>query len=65
MNPLISFLLIFFINFISQTQLLGQGLPTETSNVFSGSGNCVLCHEAQSNNDALKDINGNDIGFHA
>jgi hypothetical protein len=46
---------------MSHTKLFSQGLPTETSNVFSGSGNCVLCHEAQSNNDALKDINGNDI----
>lgn len=39
-----------------------QSLPTQTSNIFSGSGNCQLCHEpGPPNNNALRDVNGNDI----
>lgn len=51
---------LFILNFPSLS--LGQGLPTGTSNIFSGSGNCQLCHEPGSPNvNALRDINGNDI----
>ena len=39
-----------------------QTLPTSTSNVFSGSGNCQPCHEpGPPNNNALRDASGNDI----
>ena len=47
-------LVIFFTNPInSQTEL-----PTETSTLFSGSGNCILCH--QSNGSAMT-WNGIDV----
>ena len=42
--------------------IYAQVLPTATSNLFSGSGNCQLCHEPGSpNNNALRDASGNDI----
>ncbi|MBT8387808.1 MAG: T9SS type A sorting domain-containing protein [Ignavibacteria bacterium] len=49
-------IIVFFSNVNAQT------LPTQTSNLFSGSGNCQLCHEpGPPNNNALRDANGNDI----
>lgn len=41
-----------------------QELPTETNFLFSGSGNCILCHGDPSqfpNSDANQDAEGNDI----
>ncbi|MCK5278546.1 MAG: hypothetical protein KAK04_08410, partial [Cyclobacteriaceae bacterium] len=53
---------VFILNILSLS--FGQGLPTQTSNIFSGSGNCQLCHEAgPPNNNALRDENGNDISM--
>lgn len=36
-------------------------LPTDTSNLFAGSGRCVGCHEATANSPALKSPEGADI----
>lgn len=41
------FILILFV--IIPAQLPGQALPQETSTLFSGSGNCTLCHLAGTN----------------
>ncbi len=42
--------------------LLAQALPTQTSNVFSGSGNCETCHAPGSpNTAALLDAKGRDV----
>ncbi|RMF56785.1 MAG: T9SS C-terminal target domain-containing protein [Calditrichaeota bacterium] len=42
--------------------LNAQSLPTDTTEIFSGSGNCAMCHEpGPPNNNALRDLNGNDI----
>lgn len=42
--------------------LIGQDLPTATSTLFSGSGNCATCHQPGApNTSALLDGNGNDI----
>ncbi len=39
-----------------------QNLPTDTSTLFSGSGNCATCHQPGSpNTSALLDANGKDI----
>jgi hypothetical protein len=39
-----------------------QSLPTQTSTLFSGSGNCALCHQAGStNSNVLRDVQGNDV----
>jgi hypothetical protein len=39
-----------------------QGLPTQTSTLFSGSGNCAICHEpGPPNTNALRGPNGDDI----
>ncbi len=57
--------LLFYISFIisfTLSNVYAQSLPTQTSNIFSGSGNCQLCHEpGPPNNNALRDANGNDI----
>ncbi len=37
-----------------------QDLPTQTSTMFSGSGNCAFCHSPGSSN-ALKDAQGKDV----
>lgn len=47
---------------IAPEQADGQSLPTQTSTLFSGSGNCALCHEPGfPNTNALRDQYGNDI----
>ncbi len=47
---------------VSGSLLFAQNLPTQTSNVFSGSGNCALCHQPGSpNTAALLDAKGNDV----
>ena len=39
-----------------------QNLPTQTSTLFSGSGNCASCHQAGSlNSTILRDGQGNDV----
>ncbi|MBT8382466.1 MAG: T9SS type A sorting domain-containing protein [Ignavibacteriaceae bacterium] len=44
------------------SNVYAQSLPTQSSNIFSGSGNCQICHEpGPPNNNALRDVNGNDI----
>lgn len=49
-----------FTLFISS--LNGQSLPTQTSTIFSGSGNCATCHQPGSpNTSALLDAHGNDV----
>ena len=51
-----------FLITILQTVIFAQGLPTEISNVFAGSGLCAICHEPGTPNvNALRDANGNDI----
>lgn len=43
-------------------ELSAQNLPTQTSNLFSGSGNCAICHQPGfPNPNALLDPQGNDI----
>ncbi len=42
--------------------LNAQTLPTQTSTIFSGSGNCATCHQPGSpNTGALRDAHGNDV----
>jgi hypothetical protein len=60
MRTYFSFILLFLVIFVK----LGatQSLPTQTSVLFSGSGNCAVCHEAGSvNSNILRDKNGNNI----
>jgi len=39
-----------------------QSLPTQTSTIFSGSGNCATCHQPGSpNTGALLDVHGHDV----
>jgi hypothetical protein len=55
------YLLKIIFTFVSITTY-AQILPTQTSNIFSGSGNCELCHKPGfPNNNALRDVNGSDI----
>ncbi len=50
------------IMFSSWGELNAQSLPTQTSNLFSGSGNCAVCHQPGfPNPNALLDPQGNDI----
>lgn len=46
---LIFFVVLTGINFIPSHELFGQELPTETSLLFSGSGNCQSCHKSGTN----------------
>ncbi len=54
--------LIFWMVWLISLQLFGQGLPTQESTLFSGSGNCVMCHEpGPPNNQALRTPAGEDV----
>ncbi len=53
---------LFFIIIVLGTALNAQNLPTNTSVVFSGSGNCATCHlVGPTNPSALIDSHGNDV----
>lgn len=43
-RPTIASFAIFVIVFTISTNLFSQSLPTETSTLFSGAGNCAVCH---------------------
>lgn len=47
---------------IAADQTRAQSLPTQTSTLFSGSGNCATCHAPGfPNTNALRGPNGEDI----
>ncbi|WP_457566614.1 FlgD immunoglobulin-like domain containing protein [Caldithrix abyssi] len=55
------FILIAVVGLIS-TGLVAQTLPTQTSTLFSGSGNCATCHQpGPPNTGALLDLQGRDV----
>lgn len=59
-KTLFLFLVFFTAGFIPGAN--AQNLPTQTSNLFSGSGNCALCHQPGSpNTSALLNIRGEDV----
>lgn len=54
--------ILFFLIICLFSRIIAQNLPTLTSNIFSGSGNCVICHGAGPiNPNALIGPNGQDI----
>lgn len=55
-------LIILIVHIIFLHELKAQLLTTQTSNIFSGSGNCAVCHEPDApNSSALLNSNGDDI----
>jgi hypothetical protein len=61
--PARTLLILSFLVVLPTSGRLGtQTLPTQTSTLFSGSGNCAVCHHPGApNTGALKDAQGNDI----
>lgn len=51
-------LYLYLLSLFSLSSALAQALPTETSALFSGSGNCVICHESDG---IIMAQNGKDI----
>ena len=62
-KPRCNYLPIFFLVLftLAGSVTIGHSLPTDTSSLFSGSGNCVLCHD--SNDTALLDAQGNSVSM--